>query len=85
MCSRHQVEFYKTNLGWLCSTLYRDPLYGPLHKFVSVNLIYTSFGEALGDFGAKHACLLCTHGLKIFRVHKTCEAHGNKGNKIFFY
>jgi hypothetical protein len=58
MYSRHQVECYETNLGWLCSTLYRDPLYGP---FVSVKLIYTSFGETLGDFVAKHACLVCTH------------------------
>jgi hypothetical protein len=61
MYSRHQVECYKTNLGGLCSTLYRDPLYDPLDKFVNVNLIYTSFGEVLGDFVAKHACLVCMH------------------------
>jgi hypothetical protein len=35
-------------------------LYGPSNKFVSVNLICTSFGEVLGDFVAtKHACLVC--------------------------
>jgi hypothetical protein len=61
MYSGHQVECYETNLGWLCSIVYRDPLYGPSNKFVSVNLIYTFFGEAVGDFVAKHACLVCTH------------------------
>jgi hypothetical protein len=34
--------------------------YNPLHKSSNANLIYTSFGEALGEFVIDLKCLFCT-------------------------